>query len=78
MSIEDLERAGILLPREEWGTKDIHTHVAKVPLLVLGGVVPVSVSLMYLSDGAWLTWVGLGMFLVQFGVFTWLSLRGIR
>lgn len=78
MSLEDLERAGILLPREEWGTHDIRTHVAKAPLLVLGTLTPVSVALMYVGNGEWLTWAGLGVFFVLMTAFTWLSLRGVR
>jgi hypothetical protein len=78
MSLDDLERAGILLPREEWGTHDIHTNVAKIPLLVLGAFAPVCAVLMYVGNGAWLTWAGLGVFFVLMAAFTWLSLRGIR
>jgi len=78
MSLEDLEQAGILLPREAWGTHDIHTHVARVPLLVLGTLAPVSVALMYVGNGEWLTWAGLGVFFALMAAFTWLSLRGIR
>ena len=78
MSLEDLDRAGILLPKEQWGTRDIHTHVAKIPLALLGALVPVAAALMYVGDGDWSTWVGLGLFFVQFAGFTWLSLKGIR
>jgi hypothetical protein len=78
VSFEDLERAGLLLPREEWGTRDIHTEVAKAPLIVLGVFVPVFATLMYAGNGEWLTWVGLGLFFAQMATFTWLSLRGIR
>lgn len=78
MSLEDLEKAGILLPREEWGTHDVHTRVARLPLLLLGALVPVSAALMYAGDGELLTWIGVGLFFVQLVVFTWLSLRGIR
>jgi hypothetical protein len=78
MSMEDLERAGILLPREAWGTHPIHTNVAKVPLLILGILAPVCAALMYVGNGQWLTWAGLGVFFVLMVAFTWLSLRGIR
>ncbi|MBN1341762.1 MAG: hypothetical protein JXQ73_03740 [Phycisphaerae bacterium] len=78
MSLEDLEQAGILLPRKEWGTRDIHTEVAKTPLVVLGSLVPVSATLMYVGNGNWVTWIGLGLFFAQMVAFTWLSLRGIQ
>ena len=78
MSLDELEQAGILLPREKWGTHDIHTNVAKIPLLILGALAPVAAALMYVGNGTGLTWAGLGLFFVLMAAFTWLSLRGIR
>lgn len=78
MSLEDLEQAQLLLPREQWGTHDIHTHVAKLPLLVSGALVLLSAAMMYAGNGGWLTWVGLALFFAVLTAFTWVSLRGIR
>lgn len=78
MSLEDLERAGLLLPQEQWGTQDIHTKVAKIPLIILGVLVLTASGLMFGGNGGWVTWIGLGLFFVVLAAFTWLSLRGIR
>ena len=77
MSLEELEQAGILLPREKWGKRKLKTGVARGPLAVVAALFPVSAALMYLGDGRGLTWVGLVLFLVILVAFTWLSLRGI-
>ncbi|MGH8544618.1 MAG: hypothetical protein ACREX3_13520 [Gammaproteobacteria bacterium] len=78
MSLEDLESAGILLPREEWGKRDLRTAVNK-PLLVLAMIVAVvSCGLMYVGDGGPLTWAGGGVYLVDLLMFTWLSWRAVE
>jgi hypothetical protein len=78
MPLEELEKAGILLPREEWGKHDLETRVRKAPLLVTGALVPISAVLMYAGDGKLLTWIGLALFFGFLGSFTFLSLKGIR
>ncbi|MGH7559103.1 MAG: hypothetical protein ACREMD_15250 [Gemmatimonadota bacterium] len=77
MSLEDLESAGILLPREEWGKRDLATAVNK-PLLVVAGIVAVvSCALMYVGDGGPLTQIAGGVYLVDLVGFTWLSWRAV-
>lgn len=78
MGLEDLKKAGVLLPKEEWGQRDLTTDVKKLPLLVVAGLAPVSAVLMYVGDGKALTWIGLALFFVFLGGFTFLSLKGIR
>jgi hypothetical protein len=78
MGLEDLNKAGVLLPKEEWGEHDIMTGVRKLPLLAVALLVPLSAALMYFGDGHALTWIGLVLFLVFLAGFTFLSLRGIR
>lgn len=78
MGLEDLRKAGVLLPKEEWGKRDLSTDVKKLPLLVLAALVPASAVLMYVGNGKGLTWIGLALFFVFLGGFTFLSLRGIR
>lgn len=78
MSLEDLEKAGILLPREDWGSHDIHTRVRKGPLLVVSVMTPVALGMMYVGNGARTTWLGLVLFLGLLGAFTFVTLRGVR
>ena len=78
MSLEDLENAGILLPREEWGTRDLSTSVNK-PLLVVAGIIAIAAcGLMYMGDGGPLTWLGGAVYLVDLVGFTWLSWRAVE
>ncbi|MGH8543085.1 MAG: hypothetical protein ACREX3_05515 [Gammaproteobacteria bacterium] len=77
MSLEDLESAGILLPREEWGKRDLTTAVNK-PLLVVAGIVAVvTCAFMYVGNGGPLTWVGGLVYLVDLVAFTWVSWRAV-
>lgn len=78
MALEDLERDGMLLPRDEWGTRDLHTRVSRLPVIAIGVVAIGACVLMYVGDGNLLTWIGLGAFLAMLIAFTWISLRGIR
>lgn len=78
MTLEDLEESGILLPREQWGKRDLRTGVAKVPLLIVAAAAVCGGVLTYAGNGQTLTWIGLGLFLAGLAGFTWISLRGIR
>jgi hypothetical protein len=78
MALEDLERDGMLKPRDQWGTTELHTRVARIPLVVVALLAIGGCVVMYVGDGDLLTWIGLVAFLVALGAFTWLSWRGIR
>jgi hypothetical protein len=78
MSLESLEQDGILLPREEWGTADLHTTVNKPRLIALGVAAAVSCALMLWGDGNAWTWAGLVLFLADLFAFTWFSVLAIQ
>ena len=78
MSQDELEQAGILLPREEWGTKEIQTSVPRTPLILISILAPAATILMFTGDGRLMTWIGLGLFLLLLMCFTWLNLKGIK
>jgi len=78
MTMEELEEDGILLPRDQWGKRELKSRVAKVPLLVIAGAALGSVGMMYLGNGRGLTWMGLGVFFASLTAFTAVSLSGIR
>ena len=78
MSLEELEAAGVLLPRDKWRKRKVKSRVARLPLLGMGILLPVSVALMYFGDGGGPTWAGLAIFLGILAGFTRVSLRGIR
>jgi hypothetical protein len=64
MSLDDLERAGVTLPREEWGKRGVRCTVNK-PLFVVTAALAVGAGLlMYFGDGRLATWVGAGLFLL--------------
>ncbi len=78
MSLEDLERAGLLLPRKEWGKRNLQSTVNKPLLAACGLLAIVSTVLMYWGDGGSYTWIGAGLFLAAFFGFTLLSTRAIE
>jgi hypothetical protein len=77
MSLEDMEQDGILLPRDQWGTRELRTRVGRWPMVVIAILAVVAAVLMYLGNGNVVTWIGAGLFLVSLAGFTWVSLRGI-
>jgi len=77
VSLKDLRDAGVLLPREEWGVHDLHTSVNK-PMLVAALLLGLlSVALMYLGGGRWLTFLGAATFIAFMGWITWISVRAV-
>jgi Ca2+/Na+ antiporter len=77
MSQKELEEMGILLPEREWGKYDLNTRVNKPALISIGVLAVVSVFLMYLGDGNYMTWIGALVFIVALFLFTWLSVRSV-
>ena len=78
MSLKDLQEAGVLLPKEEWGVHDLHTSVNKPRLLASLALGLVSVVMMYLGDGNSLTFIGGVLFLVFMAWITHISIRAIH
>jgi hypothetical protein len=75
MSLKDLQEAGVLLPKEEWGVHDLHTSVNK-PLLVAALAVGLgAVVMMYLGAGGTLTFVGTAVFV---GFMVWITHISIK
>ncbi len=78
MALEDLEQAGVLLPREQWGKHPLHTTMNKPWLIGLGMLAMFSSVLMYWGDGHFSTWIGVGLFFMVLFGFTRLSLQAIK
>jgi hypothetical protein len=77
MSLDDLERAGVTLPREEWGKREVRSTVKK-PLFVVTAALAVCAGLlMYFGDGRFTTWVGAGLFLLALFGATTISLIAV-
>jgi cytochrome oxidase assembly protein ShyY1 len=77
VTVEDMERKGLLLPREEWQDEARATNVARLPLIGIFVAYLAGAVLMYAGDGKALTWIGLAVFLVALAGFTLVSLRAI-
>ena len=65
MSLEDLERAGVTLPREQWGTRRIRSTVHKPLFLAAAVLAAASAFLMYWGNGRWMTWLAAVVFLAS-------------
>jgi len=78
MSLDELRDQGILLPEEEWGEHSLEPTVARGPLLVVLLLAVVGLVAAFVGDGAWPTWVGVGLFLVCLYVATFLCDRAIE
>jgi hypothetical protein len=64
MSLEDLERAGITLPQEQWGKRQTRSTVHKPLFLAAAILAVVAAFLMYWGNGRWVTWLAAILFLV--------------
>ena len=77
MSLEDLERAGITLPRDQWGKRKLHSAVNRPLFLAAAAGAIAAGTLMYWGDGGIATWVGAMLFLLSFFVVTVIALRAV-
>ncbi len=78
MSLKDLQEAGVLLPKEEWGVHDLHTSVNK-PMLVAAFLLGMaSVVMMYLGDGTTITFIGGALFLGFMAWITHISIKAVN
>ena len=75
MSLEDLERAGVLLPRDEWGKREVRSAVNKKLFLAAMVAAAVAFFLMFYGDGRAITWLGSLLYLVVLSAVTWIGLR---
>ena len=73
---QELEKEGMLAPRGEKATMDMHTHVNKTSMLVCAFLAVLSAITMYLGAGGTFTWIGTGLFLFALGWFTKISVKG--
>jgi hypothetical protein len=64
MTLEDLEQAGVTLPRDQWGKREVRSAVHRPLFLVDVALAVVSAVLMYFGAGRFLTWLGAVLFLV--------------
>jgi len=77
MSLEDLERAGITLPRDQWGKRKLHSAVNRPLFLAAAAGAVAAGILMYWGNGGVATWVGAMLFLVSFFAATTIALRAV-
>lgn len=77
MTIEDLREHGVLLPEDEWGQHELETTVPEWPLLLAFVAAAVAWVLAFLGNGALLTWVAVGAFLVLLYAITWMCDRAV-
>ncbi len=78
MSLDELRKAGLLLPREDWGKGDPHSKVNRTALAAAWLLAGISAGLMYFGDGHAATWIGLVGMLVFIVWFTYLSIHAVN
>lgn len=77
VSLDDLESAGVLLPREEWGKRSLKTTLSPLAVVACGAVAIVATASMYLGRGGVWTVLGAAVFLADLFAFTWLAIRAV-
>ena len=78
MSLKHLQKAGMLLPEEEWGRHDLHTSVNK-PMLVAALAVGLgSVIAMCVGAGGALTFLAGGVFILFMIWITHISIKAVN
>jgi len=73
MGLEDLGDQGLLLPEEHWGDNPEESWRSRAQIVVCGALFLASALLIWFGMGSWVTFVGIGVFLldlVLFMVFT--------
>ena len=75
MSLEDLERAGVMLPRNEWGKREVRSAVNKKLFLAATAISAAAFLLMYYGNGRAITWLGSLLFFIALFDVTWIALR---
>lgn len=78
MTLEDLQAAGVVLPKEEWGERDLSTTASKTGTIATGVIALAACAMMYLGGGAIPTWIGAALFLLDLFVFIWLAIRAVE
>ena len=77
MSLEDLERAGITLPRDQWGKREVRSAVNQPLFLAAAAGAVAAGILMYWGKGGITTWIGAILFLVSLFTVTGVALRAV-
>ncbi len=77
MSLEDLERTGITLPRDKWGKRKLNSTVNRPLFLAAAAGAIAGGILMYWGNGGVATWVGAMLFLVSFFAAVAIALRAV-
>ena len=77
MSLEDLERAGITLPRDQWGKREVRSTVNRPLFLAAAAGAVAAGILMYWGNGGITTWIGAILFLASLFTVTGVALRAV-
>ncbi len=75
MSLEDMERAGVTLPRDQWGKRDLRSAVNRKRFVAAAAPAAVASFLMLAGNGGALTRVGRRRFLIALFAATGMALR---
>lgn len=77
MSLSDLEKMKLLRPEAEWTGKVQRSGVQSLLASTTGALGITGCVFMWLGNGHALTWIGLLMFSIALGTFTWVNLKGV-
>lgn len=78
MSLGDLQKAGVLLPEEEWGERSLDSTMSRAGTLAAGALGILSAAGMYLGGGGTWTWIAAGVFVIDLLGFTLLAWRAVN
>jgi len=77
MSLEHLEQAGITLPRDQWGKRQVRSAVNRPRFLAAAAGAVLACILMYWGNGGVATWLGAILFLLSLSTVTAIALRAV-
>ena len=77
MSLSDLDKMKLLRPEKEWTGTPERSQVKSFLAAVTATTGIAGCVLMAVGNGQALTWIGLLLFALALGSFTWVNLRGV-
>jgi len=77
MGLDELRQQNLLLPEEMWGTRPAESWRSRAQIVVCGLLFLVSALCIWFGEGAWVTFLGIGIFLLDLFLFLIFTFRAV-